>query len=158
MSSSSTSRKWIVAQWSGKDFTFKPQSEYDHQLVAHLKAGSRVRLDVTEFRSLPRNSYYWVILQVVVENSECFATKEALHKTLLLACGVVEPIIDLDGEIVMAPASTAFDKMPEGEFKAYFDKAMQLISQRIIPGLDLNTLLKEADRHSAGTRRPYHPS
>jgi hypothetical protein len=157
LSSSSTSKKWIVGLWDGKAFTFKPQSEYDHNLVAHLKVGTRVRLDVTEFRSLPRNSYYWVILQVVVDNSECFATKESLHKTLLLACGVVEPIVDLDGEITMAPASTAFDKMPEGEFKAYFDKAMGLISTKIIPGMDLQELLKEADRHSAGTRKPYHP-
>lgn len=154
--SNSANKKWIVGVWTGE--SFQPASEHDLELVQHLKKGARVRLDVTEFRSLPRNAFYWVVLRLVVENTEYFATAEALHKTLLVGCGVVEPVISLDGEILMTPASTAFDKMGEGDFKAYFDRAMQIIQERIIPGIDLKLLIREADRKSGGTRKPHHPA
>lgn len=48
------------------------------------------------------------------------------------------------GEIIMVPSSTAFDAMNEDVFKAYFDQAMKIIETNIIPGIDLNLLLKEA--------------
>jgi hypothetical protein len=62
----------------------------------------------------------------------------------LVSCGVVEPVITIEGEIIMYPSSTAFDAMKEEEFKAYFDAAMELITTRIIPGMDLEDLLREA--------------
>lgn len=154
--SSSAKKNWIVGVWTGD--AFQPASEADSDMVTHLKKGARVKLDVTEFRSLPRNAFYWVILRLVVENTEYFATPEALHKTLLVGCGVVEPVITLDGEILMTPASTRFDRMAEGEFKAYFDRAMQIIQERIIPGVDLKLMMKNADRYSGGTRKPHHPT
>jgi hypothetical protein len=61
---------------------------------------------------------------------------------------VVEPVITPEAEIIMCPSSTAFDAMPEDEFKAYFDQAMQIITSIIVPGLDLDELMKEARAES----------
>ncbi len=154
--SSTKPKNWIVARWDGN--TLRPRSEYDRELLAHLKVGSDVRVEVNEFRSLKRNAFYWVILRLVVHNNEHFATPEALHKLLLVACGVTEPFITLDGEYMLIPSSTSFDKMKEDEFKAYFDKAMQIIAEKILPGVDLKLLMREADRFSGGTRKPHHPA
>ena len=81
-------------------------------------------------------------------NNRFYSTEDALHKSLLVACGVVEPVITLTGEIIFVPSSTAFEAMPEEEFKIYFDKAMELISTTVIPDLDLDELMKEARSQS----------
>ena len=67
---------------------------------------------------------------------------------MLLSCGVVRPVLTEAGEIIMIPSSTAFEAMPEEEFKAYFDKAMEKIQTHIIPCIELGLLLNEARKQS----------
>jgi len=122
----------------------RPYAPYDHEMIQRLPNGKPVRAQVKQFRSLPRHRLYWVVLRLVVANNELFSTVEGLHKVLLVGCGVTEPFVDLDGNISLIPSSTAFDKMDEGEFKDYFDKAMAIIEAKIIPGVSLQLLLREA--------------
>jgi hypothetical protein len=91
--------------------------------------GVPLRIQLAQPRSGPRHRLYRVILRIVVENTEKFSTEDALHKTLLVGCGVVEPVITPEADIIMCPSSTAFDAMREDEFKAYFDQAMQIITR-----------------------------
>ena len=134
--------KWVLGGWDGA--SLKPYAPYDHEMMQRLPVGTPVRLNFAQPRSLPRHRLYWVVLRLVVKNTELFATEEALHKVLLVGCGVTEPFLDLDGNISLIPSSTAFDKMSEEEFKAYFDRAMEIIQAKIIPGVELKLLLREA--------------
>jgi hypothetical protein len=61
---------------------------------------------------------------------------------------VTEPILTTEGEFIYVPSSTAYHAMPEEEFKIYFDRAMEIVASVIIPGLDLDELLKEARAQS----------
>jgi cyanophycinase-like exopeptidase len=88
------------------------------------------------------------MIRIVAQNSGLFAHEDALHDTLLLANGVVRPVMTTAGEIIMMPSSTAYDAMGEDEFKAYFDAALETIQTHIIPGIDLDALLKEARQQS----------
>jgi hypothetical protein len=148
MSSSSTKskNKWVLATWNGQALV--PYASYDKEMMEELPNGVPVRLQFAQPRSLPRHRLYRVVLRQVVKNSDLFATEDALHKTLLVGCGVVEPVITVDNDIIMIPSSTAFDAMEEDEFKKYFDQAMQIICTKIIPGLDIDDLLDEAKRES----------
>lgn len=134
--------KWVLGVWDGN--ALRPYAPYDHEMMQRLPVGTPVRLQFAQPRSLPRHRLYWVVLRLVIKNSEVFATEEALHKVLLVGCGVTEPFLDLDGNISLIPSSTAFDKMSEEEFKAYFDRAMEIIETKIIPGVSLQLLLREA--------------
>jgi hypothetical protein len=145
----STSEKWILVHWNGDNLV--PQAKYDREMLSQLKAFQPVRVKVARPRSLPRHRLYWAILRIVVENTEIFATMEALHKMLLLACGVTEPLITVDGDIVLLPSSIAFENMDEAQFKPYFDAAMEIIRTRIMPGVNLDVLLREA-RDETGYR------
>ena len=60
-----------------------------------------------------------MILRIVTNNTDLFASEDSLHDTLLLANGVVRPVMTTAGEIIMIPSSTAFDAMPEEEFKGH---------------------------------------
>lgn len=145
-SSSKSKNKWILADWDGE--ALWPHANYDREMLLELPRNATVRLQFAQPRSLPRHRLYRVVLRQVVKNTHLFATEEALHKTLLVGCGVVEPVITVEGEILMIPSSTAFDAMPEEEFKAYFDEAMQIITTNIIPDMDIDDLLDEARKES----------
>jgi hypothetical protein len=140
--------KWILGVWDGTHLT--PFAPYDHDMMDRLPRGRAVKVETKQVRNVTRHRLYRVILRVVVQNTDMFATEDGLHKTLLLACGVTEPVMSLkSGSIQMVPSSTAFDEMDdEEEFKAYFDQAMQLISEKVLPGTDIDELLAEAKRQA----------
>lgn len=144
---SSTKHKWVLLDWDGENL--RPHANYDmEQISGRLPKGATVRVQFAQPRSLPRHRLYWVVVRQVVKNSEFFATEEALHSTLLLGCGVVTPVLSINGDVIMIPNSTAFDAMEEDEFKKYFDRAMEIIGTKIMPGVDVSDLLAEAKRES----------
>lgn len=125
-----------------------PHAPFDVELFERYPANVPLRIQLAQPRSGPRHRLYRVSLRIIVNNTDKFSTEDALHKTLLLACNVTEPILTTEGEFLYVPSSTAFDAMPEDEFKIYFDRAMEIVASVIIPGLDLDELLKEARAQS----------
>jgi len=146
MSSKSTSKSknpWIYVV-KNEDGNLVPYANYDREMFEALPFKKVLRVNIAQQRSQPRHRLYRVILRIIVKNTDLFVDEDSLHKTLLLGCGVVEPIMTVTGEIIMIPSSTAYDAMKEDTFKAYFDRAMNIIEANIIPGIDLSLLLKEA--------------
>jgi hypothetical protein len=125
-----------------------PHAQYDAEMLARFPKNVPLRIQLAQPRSGPRHRLYRVSLRIIVNNTDKFSTDDALHKTLLLACNVTEPILTTEGEFIYVPSSTAFNAMPEEEFKDYFDRAMEIVASVIIPGLDLDELLKEARAQS----------
>ena len=144
--SNKSKSQWILAR--KVEGVLMPHAPYDVAMFERIPENVLVRIQFAQPRSGPRHRLYRVILRIVVANTDKFSTEDALHKTLLVGCGVVEAVITPEAEIIMCPSSTAFDAMPEDEFKAYFDEAMQIITSIIIPGLDLEELMKEARAES----------
>jgi hypothetical protein len=125
-----------------------PHAPFDVEMFERYPENVPLRIQLAQPRSGPRHRLYRVTLRIIVNNTDKFSTEDALHKTLLLACNVTEPILTTEGEFIYVPSSTAFDAMPEEEFKIYFDRAMEIVASVIIPGLDLDELLKEARAQS----------
>jgi hypothetical protein len=142
-STSKSKNSWIFVV-KNDDGHLVPYANYDRDMFSELPANKMLRVNIAQQRSAPRHRLYRVVLRLVVKNTDLFVSEDSLHKTLLLGCGVVEPIMTVSGEINMIPSSTAYDAMDEDVFKAYFDKAMSIIETNIIPGVDLSLLLKEA--------------
>lgn len=153
MSKSNKSKnQWIlVRKMFQEGFSFPvlvPHAGYDIEMFERFPENVPLRIQLAQPRSGPRHRLYRVTLRIIVNNTDKFSTEDALHKTLLLACNVTEPILTTEGEFIYVPSSTAFDAMPEEEFKIYFDRAMEIVASVIIPGLDLDELLKEARAQS----------
>ena len=147
MSASNKSKsKWILVR--KVDGHLVPHAPYDVEMFQSIPENVAVRAQFAQPRSGPRHRLYRVILRIVTNNTDLFASEESLHDTLLLANGVVRPVMTTAGEIIMMPSSTAFDAMGEEEFKAYFDAALETIQTHVIPGIDLDELLKEARQQS----------
>lgn len=146
MSSSKGKSDWILVR--KVDGNLVPHAKYDQEMFERIPNDVPVRVQFAQPRSGARHRLYRVTLRIVVANTDMFATEDSLHKTLLVGCGVVEPVLTTQGEIILCPSSTAFDHMKEEEFKLYFDQAMEIISSMVIPGMDLEDLLREAREQS----------
>jgi len=123
-----------------------PYSQLDREKVDALPFDKALKHQVTQLRSVPHNNLYWAVLRLVVDNNPIFILPERLHKLLLTACGVVEPFVDLDGNMSLIPSSAAFEAMKKDDFDVYFEAALQVICEKIMPGMDPKHLVLEAKR------------
>jgi len=144
---SKSKNPWIFVV-KNEDGNLEPFANYDREKFAEFPTGKVLRANIAQQRSQPRHRLYRVVLRQVVKNTDLFTSEDSLHKTLLLGCGVIEPVLTVSGEIIMIPSSTAFDAMKEEPFKAYFDQAMTIISTNIIPGIDIDELLEESRKEA----------
>lgn len=122
-----------------------PQAPFDGERIRDLPAGKALRIEVRQpRRSNPQLRLYWSLLGIVCDNLDQNIKPEALHEWLKMRLGYVIEFKLRSGEIVQVPASIAFDKMEHAEFTAYFDAVKALLVQHIIPGVNSETLVREA--------------
>lgn len=109
-----------------------PVSALDAEELGRFPRGTEFDLKPRTRRSLPQHRAYWKALSLAVEATGRWPSREALHKALKINAGLVEPIMNMRGQIVgMQANSTALDQMPQHEFQAYFERAMADLSEAI---------------------------
>lgn len=121
-----------------------PLAPADSAALEKLPAGKRLKVKVTQPRSLLQHRLYFTMLDLVADNLDQDVTGDHLHEWMKLKVGCCKPVKQRNGEIVWVPGSIAFEKMGQPEFQAFFDKAKRLLVEHIIPGLRSEDLEREA--------------
>ena len=121
-----------------------PESPIDGDLIEQYPAMKRLRVSLTQPRSVPHLRLYFAVLKLVAANMETTVTPEALHEWVKVKCGVSVMIPLRSGAVDVVPGSIAFDKMDQDQFNRFFDSAMGLIVEHLIPGLSRRALEAEA--------------
>ena len=110
----------------------RPVAAFDAEELDGFPMGTEFDLRPRTKRSVPQNGTYWKALQTAVDATGRWETREALHTALKVKLGYVEPIFDLQGNVVgMKPDSTAFEAMTHKEFRRYMDSAMAVLSEAV---------------------------
>ena len=119
-----------------------PVTAFDAEELDTFPEGMMFDLVARNKRTLPLHKTYWQALTRAVEATGRWQSREALHTSLKVRMGLVEPLYGLKGEVIgMIPHSTAFGAMDQGEFRVYFDKAMSALSEAV--GYDVLAFLNE---------------
>lgn len=125
-----------------------PVAAYDAEELDGFALGTEFDLVARTKRSIPQNGTYWKALQVAIDATGRWQSREALHTALKVKLGYVEPIFDLKGKVIgMKPDSTAFEAMDHKEFRAFMDRAMAELSEAV--GFDVLAWLKVERRNVA---------
>lgn len=102
-------------------------------------------MDPKQPRKGSHHRLYWAILSKVAENSDAYKNGEALHEAILYQMGRYDKrvIVQPDGEVHVTfdRHSTAFAKMDQAEFQAFYDEAMLMIQNDM--GFDINAVAQE---------------
>jgi len=97
-----------------------PDMDFDRRALDGIAEDELVRVEIREFRNVPRHRAYWAMLHEMVADTECALSPERLHEVIKVETGVVDLIRVPNGMTVAIPGSIAFDKMSDEEFDAFF--------------------------------------
>lgn len=131
--------------------TLVPADRLAAEDVEKLALGKPVLVEARQPRSLPHHRLLFALLRKVTENMDG-VTEHALLSWLKVKLGHVEHMPLGFGRSYEAPASISFTAMPQPEFRAFFDGAVDLICREVIPGLGKPELLAEVYDMVGGER------
>lgn len=98
-----------------------PYDRLSAEAIGDLVNGQVFTCKPRKGRTIPRNAAYWAGLKVAIDATEAWPTTGHLHTDLKRLCGYVDVYHNpLTGKDEVRVQSTAFDKMSENEFAAYF--------------------------------------
>jgi hypothetical protein len=101
-----------------------PYDRLSEETIGEMVNGQVFTCKPRKGRTVERNGAYWVGLGVAVKATEAWPTTGHLHNDLKRLCGYVDVYHNpLTGRDEVRVQSTAFDKMHESEFAAYFKLA-----------------------------------
>ncbi|BAQ67244.1 hypothetical protein NHU_00072 [Rhodovulum sulfidophilum] len=109
-----------------------PYGPHSGPMLDDLPIGQVLTAKPRKGRLLPWNGAYWAGLRTAVENSEAWPTDKHLHQDLKRLCGYVEHYFSpLSGQWEIRVQSTAFDRMGQPEFAAFFRLAQMRFAQQM---------------------------
>lgn len=121
-----------------------PYDQDAKDAIGKMKSGDVVRVKgVTRPRNPHHHRLYWAMLSKIVDNTDMFQDPEQLHYMLKIAIGHTRPFINSKGQVFYEPLPTDFASMDQTEFDNYFDRCVNVICARIIPGMDSAALKGE---------------
>ena len=92
--------------------------------------------------SIPRNvrhhRMFFALINLVWQaqrEPRTFATRENLLDALKIATGHVREVRDLQGRTHIVPDSISFGRMDQVQFREFFDSAVKVILERVLPGV-----------------------
>lgn len=112
-----------------------------------LKLDEQVQVVIKKPRNLSHHRKWWALISLIHENQTRYDTKEQLVAALKFYLGHVDTFLLRDGSTTgFLPRSISFAKMSQSEFDDFYEKTLDFVTQKVIPGLD-----KEATREEVGT-------
>ena len=112
-----------------------PSTAVDSDLFDKIEAGRDVAVTVIQSRNLQQHKLAWALVNLCYQHQDFYSTPERLMDAIKLAVGHTEEIINLDGKVSYKPSSISFEKLSQPEFRMFFDRMLDVIISRIIPGI-----------------------
>lgn len=128
-----------------KGGTMVPAFARDVDLLNKIPEGSLVELQFKRSPSAKMRRFYWAILGIVVDNHPFYSDKEAIHDIIRIGVQCVRLVVNLDGSVSYIPRSTSDAAMNFTEFKEYFDKAVDFIVVKLLPGVVREEIIREIE-------------
>lgn len=117
-----------------------PVGPYDAVIVDQARVGAVYDLVPKKKRSDPQLGLYWMVLHAVVEGTGVWPDAEALHEELVIRCGFIRPVLNIEtGLYDDRRDSIAFDAMEPDRFNLYMTMALAKLGEFL--GLDPLDLL-----------------
>jgi len=117
--------------------SLRPIDQAGEDAMRKIRHDQVVTIEVKRPRNVRFHRMYWALVTLVWEqlDEQRYPTAEDLHSAIKIAAGLRTRIVLPDGTVGFIPGSTAFHKMTEDDFAAFFDRVCNLISRHFLPGV-----------------------
>ena len=117
---------------------FVSADEMTDDAMKAIKNGAEVIVTVNRPRNPKHHRLFWAMLNKVVEQLDenqrlLYPTPESLLAGVKIALGYYDMVRSLDGMPLPVLKSTNFESMSQDEFRRFFNQAMDLILDRLLP-------------------------
>jgi hypothetical protein len=116
---------------------FQP-ADISKEAMKKFEIGLTYKAKITRPRSLKALARYWVLVQMILDNTDQFKSKEQLHSYLKIRAGHCTPIVAKStGEVFLIADSIDFDTLDEGECEwlEIWKRIVDVVCADILPGI-----------------------
>lgn len=127
---------------------FEPAYDRDADLLRDIPVGAVVSTVPKRPRNPRRLRWWWALLHKVAESHPFYSRAEQVALHLKYRTGHVEPVVIVKGDAVethLVPQSIAYDAMTESEFRAFVDRALDVVVAELLPGIERDELVAEIE-------------
>lgn len=115
---------------------FVPADDASVETAKRFKLGESYRAEMVKPRSRKTLGRYWVLCQMILDNTEMFRSKEQVSDFLKLRSGHTTQIASAKtGEIFHVADSIDFDSLDETQFQEFWSRACDVIAEDLLPGI-----------------------
>lgn len=129
--------------------SFSPACEVSERLARRISVNELIEVDWNsrQTRSVKWNKRYRAMLQLIHANSEQFKSDDDVHMWLKLKTHLYDAVIELpDGGKAYMVKSIAFDVMTAEEWEAWWTRAVDVVMQEILPGIERPEVEREIEK------------
>ena len=135
---------------TGPAWVFRPSDRQAEAAMGPPKFsdGDIIRAEIKRPRHPGHHRKYWAMLKIVHEGTavqDLYPTTDKLHQAIKGALGYYSEVRLPDGKVFQVVDSIAFESMAQDEFEVFYDKAVDLIVQQVVPNLDREDLAREVE-------------
>lgn len=130
----------------------RPTDALGGEALERVPLNEDVRVEITRPRRLGHHRKFFALLNAVFPHQTTYGSLNLFRAAIEVSLGFGESVKLPGGRTIIIPKSIGFSSMDQTEFDTLFDKAVELIVTRIIPGLDSDDLRKEVDDIILGNR------
>lgn len=113
------------------------------EALADVPTDAIVRVDIRRPRNVRHHRKYWALLNAVFPHQSVYPTLESFAAAMKAAVGLAEPIRLPDGRIVLYTGSISFGSMDQTTFDQFYERVVQIILTRIVPGVSSTELERQ---------------
>lgn len=120
------------------------------EALAKIKPGQEVKVEITRPRHLVFHRKYFALLNVIYPHQSAYPTMTSFRGAMAVALGFGETVKLSRGRSIILPHSISFASMDQTEFEQLYDKTVELILTRILPGIDRDDVAREVEQVMLG--------
>jgi hypothetical protein len=123
----------------------RPIDALGEEALADVKAGEVVEVTVKRKRRIAHHNKFFALLNAVFKHQKQYPTMKGFRAAVTVALGYGETVKLPNGRTIIVPDSIAFSKMDQTEFEQFYERALELIETKILPGIDREDVRREVD-------------
>ena len=122
-----------------------PTNRGDEEALMSLPEGVTVKAVITQPRNVKHHRMFMALLNAVYPHQEAYGTFESFHAAIKVALNYGETVVLPDGRVIIVPGSISFAKMDQTTFNQFFDKAVDLILNKVLRGVEKPELMQQVN-------------
>lgn len=129
--------------WVWRMGALRPYSPEAVEQAAKWRPGTSVLCEATVPRNVQHHKLAFTLFRTVWENTDRWDTADHFRRWLLCQTGNCDTVPLSDGTVMAIPHSMSFQAMGNDEFRDFWNRALDVIIQDVIPGANREDLERE---------------